>query len=280
MIWRNAAVAAVAALAVGLALASSASARHEVGFVRSGDVLATLSYDVDHRDVYRNIRLQIERAGTTVLSAAIPSGCAGCPLAGPAGEKPLRVQDLDGDAEPEVLLDMFTGGAHCCTYTYAYRFRADVGTYTRMRASWGNAGYRLVDLDHDGRPELSSFDDRFAYAFAPYAYSVDPIRIWRYAQGRLIDVTRTFRRLVARDARRQLLLYRKARRSRYREVRGVLAAYVADEYLLGRPSVGWRLVRSALRRGELRATAGDPYPGGRRYVAALRRFLRRTGYAH
>src|SRR5712691_5346949 len=59
-------------------------------------------------------------------------------------------------------------------------------------AWWGNAGYRLVDLDHDGRPEFRSGDDRFAYAFTAFAASAWPVRIWHFDHGRMRDVTRAF----------------------------------------------------------------------------------------
>lgn len=270
--------AALLSLLVALAAPPPAAGVHVVKWVRLGDVVAGLSYDRQD-DVYRSIRLRIERAGPTVFTARLRTECRGCPLAGPT-EAPLRVRNLDADSEPEVLVDMYSGGAHCCTYTLVYRFRSDIGSYARTRVWWGNAGYRLVDLDRDGRPELSSYDDRFAYAFTAYAFSADPIRIWHFERGRRLDVTRAFPTLVARDAARLLALYRRTRRSRYPEVRGVLAAYVADQYLLGRPAVGWRLVRAALRRRELgRGRTELAYPAGSRYVVVLRRFLRRTGYA-
>lgn len=245
--------AALLALLVSLVVPQTASAEFVFKWKRSGDVLAGLSYEV-HNDVYRNVRLRIERAGPTVLTARIPTDCPRCPLAGPTSA-PLEVRDLDADLEPEVLVDMFSGGAHCCLYTFLYRFRSDTGSYVRTRANWGNAGYRLTDLDHDGTPEFSSADDRFAYAFTAYAFSVDPIRIWHFERGRLLNVTRAFPKLVARDAARLLASYRRTRRSQYPEVRGVLAAYVADQYLLGRPAVGWRLVRAAPSPSGARARA-------------------------
>ena len=39
-----------------------------------------------------------------------------------ASPRPLTVRDLDGDGEPEVLVDLYTGGAHCCFYTVILRF--------------------------------------------------------------------------------------------------------------------------------------------------------------
>jgi hypothetical protein len=84
---------------------------------------------------------------------------------------------------------------------------------------------------------------------------------------------------VRRDRGRLLRAYRSLRR-RHEDVRGVLAAYVADSYLLGQRAKGWRFARRALRRGDLRGLGRyDDWPSGRKYLRALRRFLRRKGYA-
>ena len=88
-------------------------------------------------------------------------------------------------------------------------------------------------------------------------------------------------REVAARLRREYLTQR---RSRYnRNVRGTLAAYVADEYLLGHGSVGWRLVDSAYRGGYLisysfgEVTKFERSPAA--YLRELRGFLRRLHYS-
>jgi hypothetical protein len=138
-------------------------------------------------------------------------------------------------------------------------------------------GYRLIDLNHDGIPELSSHDDRFAYAFTDFADCWFPPQVWRYHAGKLVNITRKFPGLARRDAADALRTYR--RTGKRRDERGLLAAYVADQYLLGHGSRGWALVRSAERHGLLKGIGhGDPWPHGKRYLTALRRFLHRNGY--
>jgi hypothetical protein len=231
---------------------------------------------VTERDgVVRDVRLRIVRLGRVRLDAKLPRlGCPDCPGWRVVGRTVVR--DLDGDGESEVVVDVYTGGAHCCTHSLLYRWRSRGERYERSAAAWGNQGYRLVDLDGDGRPELSSRDDRFAARFTAYAASASPIRIWRYDRGRLLDVTRTFPREVERDA---ALLWRDYLRVRRTEARGLLAAWLADQALLGRADDGWRRLEEANRRGELgRGATVDGYPAGRRYLAGLRSFLRRAGY--
>jgi hypothetical protein len=61
------------------------------------------------------------------------------------------------------------------------------------------------------------------------------------------------------------------------DIRGVLAAWCADEYRLGEGAACRAELQNALRRGWL-GKRGDLWPAGARYVAALNRDLRRWGY--
>ena len=274
---------------LGVALggdAAAARARTVTESARDGAVTAQLSY---HRtptrfeDRFSALSLTIERGGNTLLSGPLAPPCDGCELV-PANAvfrqgKSISVQDLDGDGEPEVVFHGYSNGAHCCEVAVVYRLSADGTSYIQTAQNFGNAGYRLADLDHDGRPEFVSGDDRFAYTFTAYAFSGLPRQIWHFEAGGFVDMTRSYPHAIAADARWFLKSYRQDRRQRDFDVRGVLAAYVADEYLLGRPATGWAIVRAALRRGELQRGVDPLWPVGRAYVRKLRRFLVRTGYA-
>jgi subtilisin-like proprotein convertase family protein len=246
----------------------------------SGPVRAELSYR--ERDfAYRDVRLRVLRRGKPVLDQAIPRvGCGSCPFWRPVVAGMPVVRDLDRDGEPEILVDAFTGGAHCCTYSVVYRYVRARATYSSRIVQWGNGGYRLADLDRDGAPEFSSTDDRFAYAFTSFVASFEPIRILRYRAGRMLDATRSFPAAVRRDATVLWTQYKRIRRARLHDVRGVFAAYMADKYLLGQQAEGWRQLDAAAARGELgRAPSADGYPAGRAFLTRLRAFLRQTGYA-
>ena len=98
-----------------------------------------------------------------------------------------------------MLLDLYSGGAHCCSFARIYHFDPSYTDYTRAERGWGNYTHDLVDLDGDGNPKFSSADDRFAYAFASYAFSIPPIQIWQYRKGVISDVTRNYRADIKRD---------------------------------------------------------------------------------
>jgi hypothetical protein len=189
------------------------------------------------------------------------------------------VRDLDGDGEPEVLLDLYTNGAHCCFYTNFYAYDSAGNRYAGFRHKFADAEYRLKDLGHDSRLEVITSDARFAYAFTSYADSFLPIRIFRYRNRRLVLATRKYRSAIKRDARHILRFHRSLIRQ-HRDVRGMWAAWLADQYLLHRRRSGLKRIEAARRRGELRDPSGlGSGPSGKKYIRALKRLLRRKGYA-
>jgi hypothetical protein len=261
-------------------LPAAASAANKTETASSGAVSVTLTYKTGTYALdVSDVRIAIARSGSTVFDQAVAEPCNQCavvPAGLSSGGSSLTIRDLDGDGEPEVLFDIYTGGAHCCSYTWIYRYTGS--TYSGTPATWGDAGYTLADLNGDGVPELRSFDDRFAYEFTDYADSAFPPAIWSYRAGTLTDVTRSFPAIVAADAKRDLRLYKRARHRR--DMRGVVAAYVADQYLLGKKAKGLSFLKLANRRGDLNGFGhGDTWPRNGRYVRALKRFLAKNGYA-
>ena len=277
---------AFSTLLAGLVVANAgATPRPVTETAQFGNVQATLTYDYDpqaedFRQTYTHLRLVIARAGTVVLDVAPQPVCADCSTwqwsGGSSKSSAISVADLDRNGEPVVLLDLYTGGAHCCVYTVFYRY--DGTTYVTRRHDWGNPGYKLVDLGGDGVPEFLTRDDRFNYAFSCYACSGTPVRVFRVVRQRLADVTRSFPSLVRRDAASLWRSYRSARRERA-DPAGLLPAYVADEYLVGRGGPAWARLRRAVAVREWPKLVQDPrWRSRRRYEAAVRSFLRRTGY--
>lgn len=239
-----------------------------------GDVAATLSWSGGEHAV-EDARLRIERAGVTEHDAGIADVCDQCRFEPGA----VRVVDLDGDAEPEVLVDAFTGGVHCCTVTGIYDRRPATSGYGHLVAHFGNVGYDLEDIDGDGSPELRSADDRFAYAFAAYAFTGFPLQVHDYRRTprvELVDVTRSFPGQVREDAAMHLRALRRA--GRRDDVRGLLAAYVADQHLLGRARTGRAEIARQRRRSRLGTRRDAIWPGGSRYEPALLKALKSWGY--
>jgi hypothetical protein len=220
---------------------------------------------------YRRVQVRITRDGRSWTSASLGTWYSARPSA--------RVRDLDADGEPEVLLDTYTGGAHCCSVAYLFHYLPHSRRYGTTFHTFGNVGYRAKNVDGRDKVELLTKDDRSAYVFTAYAASLFPIQLWHVDGGRFVDVTRRFPALVESDAKGLLAEYERVRRERA-DVRGVLAAWLADQYLLGNEKAGWAKIDAAYRPGEL-GPRDDliGWPQGRSYFKALRAFLVRTGYA-
>jgi hypothetical protein len=261
------------AILIALVLASPAAAAPvtETETATSGTVTAHLSYERKGTD-YSKFHVTIERDGKKVLDRALATGCKDklcgvVPANRTAGTDSIAVRDVNGDREPDVIVDLFTGGAHCCEVSTVYSFVEGSGTYSAKRHDWADAGYRLRDLGKNGQFEFYSADARFAYRYASYAESYLPVRIFRLRQGKLIDVTTSFRGVLRADARSAMRLYRKQRGGDV-NVSGVLAAYAADRYRLGERSGARETLSRALKRGDI----------DRAYIARVDRFLRKIGY--
>jgi hypothetical protein len=247
----------------------------------SGPVSAELSYH-EQNGSFARLNIFIRRRGVLTLAAPLSRfACRNCAAYGyetVLDPHPVLVRDLDGDGEPEVLVNLFTGGAHCCFWTAIFRY--DGHGYRSTAVLWGDPGDELVDLDRDGRPEFLTADDRFAYEFTSFAGSALPVRVLRYDHGRITDVTSDFPWLIRREAASLWAEYLKDRGGADADMRGVLAAWLADEYRLGRAQEGWAQIEAAYRRGELSPPRVDSiWPAGRKYLSALRSFLGRAGYA-
>jgi hypothetical protein len=95
----------------------------------------------------------------------------------------LTGQDITGEGNPDVIIETFTGGAHCCFSTIVYDLGPTLTKVLETRES--NCGGGFEDLDGDTIPEFVTCDDLFAYVYCPYALSPMVQAILRYdpAQG-------------------------------------------------------------------------------------------------
>jgi hypothetical protein len=269
----------VAGVLVALAFPGAALADDAGSVTASGGaVQATLSWEKADYGV-KNPRLVIVRAGATLYDGSPvgdPDTCSiGCVFAGVGSNAPLKVLDLGGDAEPEVLVDAFTGGAHCCVLSEILRFTGSA--YARLETDWGSSGYELKDLDGDGRPELSGSDFAFEDAFTSHAASFEPPLILDYDPSQTSgfrDVTRRFPAVVRKNAKEALHVLKVARRQRA-ETLGAVSAYVADLYLLGRGREVRPYLARARKRGDLRTISGR---APRSFERKLLAFLHKQGY--
>jgi hypothetical protein len=219
---------------------------------------------------YRRMSLVVKRRGKTVYDHSL------CSLGrcGIGSHHSLSLQDVWGDRLPEAVVDVYTGGAHCCFESLivlvdgAHPGRA-------IFHDWGDPGYEVQR--HGGSTQFVTADDRFAYAFTAFAASGLPVQVWTIdANGVLTNVTSSRPDLVRKDAERQWHAYTSLRGKSDSDVRGVVAAWCADEYRLGLRKTCHDELARALAAGHLGGVTVWPRNGA--FVTALERSLSRWGY--
>lgn len=265
---------AVAALA---ALALPATASASAITARSSGVTATFRY-VGRLGHYRDQTLTIRRAGRIVYRHAVTYKLCGrdCGPSFATHQPAVQVLDLGRVGTPDVLLNLFTGGAHCCSVLEVFGPAPHATRYREIASrDFGDPGYRLAKLG--GRHAFVTANDAFAYAFTDFAASGLPLQILRLNGGRFSDITRAYPSLVRRDAARWLSLYAQQVRHRSHDTVGLIAAWAADEYTLGRSRPALRYLDGQARAGHLNS-ALNRSESGMTFVAKLKAFLLKHGY--
>jgi hypothetical protein len=281
------------ALTLVAAPAAGAATQHKTETATQGTVTATLTYDLPQSYEAANVKLAITRAGVpatvandgAVEAVGATKDCAEfCKGAVPVGgfqggdAKSMTIADLNGDGEPEVIVDLFTGGAHCCSVSAIYGWNATTSTYDRLVWNWGDPGYSLQKLGTGPQTQLVTADDRFAYAFCAYVCSAMPTQVFEYTPTTLVNVTKQYPSLARDDAKQLRKGIASSAKSKdyFFELKGLLAPLCADYYLLGQGSKCKPLLSKAKKRGWL--VHDTIWPGGQKYVNDVLSSLRKWGY--
>jgi hypothetical protein len=259
------------ALAAAAAPAQAAALGTHVQNARLGAIRATYSYRDTPFGSYDHARLKIWNGKRLIVNhpfrfAAVP----------PAPTRAVLVRQLDGTALPEVILNQYSGGTHCCASSLIY-----TGAH-RVVVQWGDFVPTLRDVDGDGKPEFHGTNSGFDYAFGSFASSYQPVKVWRFTGTGAIDVTRAYPAEVQADMARAYTFYQSALTQHQSPeiVRGSLAAYAADGYTLGQGPQAMAVVQAADAAGQTGTakTERDSFwePD---YMGKLRDVLHRLGYA-
>lgn len=117
---------------------------------------------------------------------------------GSSAEVDLSGRDVTGEGNPDLVIQTFSGGAHCCFSTVIYDLGATLRKVLETRPS--NCGGTLEDLDGDGSMEVVICDDLFAYTYCPFASSPMPRVILKYRAGAgYVPASPDFAALYAED---------------------------------------------------------------------------------
>jgi hypothetical protein len=182
----------------------------------------------------------------------------------------VHVVDLEHNGGRDVVLELYSGGANCCFYDQV--FYASGSTYKHVTRYFGNAGASLADLGHNGRLEFRSGNPYFVDQFGSTAASGFPIQILTFRHRAFHDATRSYPTLIANDAANWLHAFKK----NLNDGEGVIAAWTADEFMLGHRAQATQYLNQQAKAGHLRSLEGPP--SGHAFVVALLKFLAKQGY--
>ena len=240
----------------------------------------TASLTTTGKGLKKRFRLKILVDGTTaydqiVKSPACPPGCTTIGLG--TSDEPLRAVALQHFGVPDVILGLYSGGAHCCYVDQVYRLDPSTNRFIKTEHDFLDAGARIVDLNGDHNYEFLSADARISNAgFTDFADSPPPLQIFSFSHNAFHNITRQFPNRLSADAAKWLRAFHR----HYGNGRGLIAAWAADEDLLGRPGLVKSELAGALKAGHLRVPASFGGPSPAKFVTQLQALLRRLGYTH
>lgn len=189
----------------------------------------------------------------------------------------VSFDDLDNNGTSEVIVQTYSGGAHCCTTYKVYTWQDGEFVMAQLGPADGGGG-EFEDLNNDGNSEFITFDQNFFYAFSSYAGSFPPSIILTFRNGDFEEVTQQYPQYIRSWAWQK---YLRVRDNQYNN--GVLAGYVADKILLGEFEEGWNFMLAHYDRDpdmQYNIYNDDGEVIGRHpdFPTALRAFLIDTGY--
>lgn len=246
---------------------------------QSGNIQTEISYQSqpDSFCQQENTHLKISRNNQVVFDELINQEA--CLIAGKESES-ITIKDLNNDGEPEILIDWYTGGAHCCFFSLMYLYEPLSNKYFPISQDWFLGSYALKDENQDNIPEFHTWDTRFAYRFSSYANSGIPKRIWEFRHnGEFVDVTRQHPNLVYNDAYYWWTRFIEEQQAyeggNQQAGEGFLAAYIANKALLGQEEDAWNRVRKSYRGN---GCTLDGCVGREAFFVDVENFLKETGY--
>jgi len=273
--WVAAIVVVVASLFSSISTAAAATQT-----VTKENVTATFTYH-GTAPLTQNSHLKISLNGKVVYDQAVISKWCGkvCSPNVIAGARTVvHVVHLQKKGLPSVVLDLYSGGAHCCAIEQVYSFTSNSAAVQKTEHNFGDPGVHLVKLGAHGSFELLSADDTFAYAFTDYAASGLPIELLSFSHDAFHNVTRSFPNLIAKDANQWMSAFRAQASTHYQDSVGLVAAWAADEDMLGHAAAVASFLANQAKAGHLNSALSPFNPSGQKYVIALQKFLRKHGY--
>ncbi|MEA5448491.1 hypothetical protein VB780_07935 [Leptolyngbya sp. CCNP1308] len=204
--------------------------------IAQGPIRVVASYtplDYEAEEIGNNLTIQLFYNDELKLSATDTAAM----FAG------IELMDLDSDGTAEVVVQTFTGGAHCCLATTTYTWQDEQFNPVYFGYLDGGGG-EFTDLNGDGLMEFVTFDNAFLYSFSSYAGSYPPSVVLTYENGAYRDTTTQFTNYMEDIAAGMRFTVEDPEFADRGDKNGVLAGYVAQNIRVGRYREAWLFMLS------------------------------------
>ncbi|MGH2867559.1 MAG: hypothetical protein ACRDNK_08325 [Solirubrobacteraceae bacterium] len=265
------------ALALTAVLAASAvAATVSSQGVAAAGLKAVFSYVGQTPNVHGG-HLKITQGSHVLYSRPVTAKLCGhrCgPAAVGHNAKSIGIAALQPLRPANVILELFSGGANCCFIDQVFSYDPSHKTFVKTEHYFGNAGALIKPIGPHHRFEFRSANPAFQFVFTDGADSGEPLQIWQFADRAFADVTRSYPGLIRKDAARWFKFFKRDLSNGV----GLIAAWAADEELLGQDAFVQSVLATQANQGHLRAGNGGGNVSGHAFIAKLNRFLVKQGY--
>src|SRR5664279_4776402 len=147
----------VALVAVAASVLAGSAVVARAHGAEPGNVTATLG--ISSHGMHKRLRLTITLDGVTnvdeiVTSPVCPPGCTAIALG--TSKAPLRVVALRNRAVPDVVIGLYSGGAHCCFIDQVYRLNPKTNRFVKIEHDFADSGAQILDLNGHNSYEFLS----------------------------------------------------------------------------------------------------------------------------
>ena len=259
------------AVLVGSALAATTTRQG----VAAAGLQAVFSYQGTPPTVH-GAHLRISAGSRVVYSQPVVAKTCGrqCGPADPGRSgHSVGIAALQPRAPANVILELYSGGANCCFIDQVFSYDPTTKTFVKTEHDFADAGALIKPIGPHHRLEFRSADGAFKYTFTDGADSGEPIQIWQFADRAFTDVTRSYPGLIGKDAARWFKLFVDHESNGV----GLIAAWAADEELLGHDALVQSVLAKQAAAGHLRSGPSDT-PSGQAFITKLNALLVQLGY--
>jgi hypothetical protein len=160
------------------------------------------------------------------------------------------ILDIDGSGAKSLVFSAISDGASCCVTTELFAFDTAGGRYRRYDHFWSYMKNEptLKRFGNDTIVTFAARDLDFSQrAGAAVAYNgIAPIQLWQFRKHAFVDVTRAYPDAILADTKEQLKEFAAAKGDPF-IVKAACAAYIADEWLLGRRAAEGEIFRTTCK---------------------------------